>query len=130
MLKTNERKDVIVLSGSVKLTEQQKTSYYWQGRYDEDRELVFEKAYEIEHINWSEGVRDCIYRVHDREFKDLSCMSGKTLKKFSDDTEIREHEDGTEFLFFFIDIPTFDSGDVFDIARCVKLADLSCILSL
>lgn len=111
MLKTTERKDVIVLSGSVKLTGQQKTSYYWQGRYDEDRELVFERAYEIEHTDWGEGVRGCVYRVHDREFRDLSCMKGETLRKFSDETEIRLHEDGTRFLFRFVDIPTFDSGD-------------------
>ena len=106
-----DRRNVVVLSGTAELNELPNPACEWSGRIDEDRTLVFTNAYSIERKDWSHGIENCVYRVHDREFTDLSCMSGKTLQKYSDGSELREHEDGTVFLFSRGSIPTFDSGD-------------------
>lgn len=106
-----DNQDIVILSGEATVTSLSKPSYQWAGRINEDRELIFKHAYKIERRSWDRGIENCFYRVHNREFKDLSCMSGDTLQKFPDDYEIREHADGTKFMFSYGSIPTFDSAD-------------------
>lgn len=101
--------DVAVLSGNVTLGEISWTTFHWEGEYRKDHGLVFAHAYTIEHCN--EGINNCVYTVHGRKFTDLSFVQGKTIQQFSEGHEIREHEDGTRFLFVYKELPTFDSGD-------------------
>lgn len=100
-----------LISGNVTVDHIKPPSYQWAGRLDEDRELLFEQAYQIERADWDKGIEDCVYRIHDRTFCDLSGLSGETIHKTEDGFELRRHSDGTVFLFSCIDIPTFDAGD-------------------
>ena len=102
---------VKVFSDKVSLKELQDTKFQWRGNYKEDRELIFEQAFCIERIDWNEGIKDCEYTVHKRRFTDLSFLAGRTIEKYPDDYEIRVHKDRTKFLFSYVSIPTFDSGD-------------------
>ena len=89
----SERPDIIITTGAVKIKTLEDTKYLWYGSKDDDRELQFQKAYMIERTNWNEGIRNCGYRVHEREFTDLSFANG------------------TRFLYRLSYIPTFDSDD-------------------
>ena len=102
---------VIVLQGNVQLNAKPNTTYSWFGPVSMDRELKFREAYEIERNDWNNGIQGCIYQVKGREFTDLSFVKGKTLEEYPDDYEIREHMDGTKFLFSYSSIPTFDYAD-------------------
>ena len=103
-------KEVEILDGNVSLDSIEPV-YEWPGIVGEDCKIQFNAAYEIERKDWNNGIVDCIYRVHEREFKDLSFLQGETIEEFPDNYEIRTHEDGTRFLFHYSDIPTFDYGD-------------------
>lgn len=107
----SDKTDVIITTGAVELKSLEDTKYLWYGTPAEDRELQFQKAYMIERTNWNEGIRNCDYRVHEREFTDLSFANGTTIQKSPEGYEIREHEDGTRFLYRLSYIPTFDSDD-------------------
>lgn len=102
---------VIVLQGNVQLNAKPNNTYSWFGPVSMDRELKFREAYEIERNDWNNGIQGCIYQVKGREFTDLSFVKGKTLAEYPDDYEIREHMDGTKFLFSYSSIPTFDYAD-------------------
>ena len=106
-----ESKEVVVLSEHEKVEEQKRTSFPWRGSYKQDRELVFRRAYEIAHKSFANPLKDCRYRVHDRAFYDLSFLKGKTIEEYEGNYAIREHPDGTRFLFSYEEIPTFDSED-------------------
>lgn len=105
------KRTVIVLQGNVQLNAVPNTTYSWYGPVSMDRELKFREAYEIERNDWNNGIQGCIYQVQGREFTDLSFTKGNTLAEFPDDYEIREHVDGTKFLFSHSSIPTFDYAD-------------------
>ena len=107
----SEKKDIEIFSGKVILKELSDPVYRWPDGDSDDCNLVFKKAYIIEHTDWDAGIVECSYRVHDRKFLDLSCMRGDTLHDFPDGYEIRKHEDGTRFLFSYVGIPTFDFED-------------------
>lgn len=102
---------VIVLQGNVQLNTKPNATYSWYGPVSMDRELKFREAYVIERNNWDKGIQGCIYQVKGREFTDLSFVKGKTLAEYPDDYEIREHMDGTKFIFSYSSIPTFDYTD-------------------
>lgn len=80
---------------------------------ESDREdmLIFKTICKIEPTNRSEGVTGCCFRVRRRAFRDLSFQEGRVIQSYGEGCELREHEDGTGFLFFEEDIPTFDSED-------------------
>ena len=122
------KRTVIVLQGNVQLNAVPNTTYSWYGPVSMDRELKFptyswygpvsmdrelkfREAYEIERNDWNNGIQGCIYQVKGQEFTDLSFVKGKTLAEYPDDYEIREHMDGTKFLFSYSSIPTFDYTD-------------------
>lgn len=109
---------VILLSGeNVKLNICEEKNYTWyESGFSSKMNLEFEKIYELEHEDWDRGIKNCVYRVGGRTFTDLSCLKGKTIKKFSADRddycyELRQYSDGAKFLFYREEIPTFDSGD-------------------
>ncbi len=102
--------DISIYSGKVRLKDI-KASFNWNGNYKEDTELIFKKAYSIEHSGFDEGISGCTYSVHRRRFTDVSFAKGGMLDHYPRGYEIRRHADGTEFLFSFNDIPTFDEGD-------------------
>lgn len=106
-----ENNEVIVLSEHEKVEEQKRTTYLWPGSYKQDHELVFRRAYEIAHIEFGTPLKNCRYRVNEREFVDLSFLKGETIEEYEGYSEIRRHKDGTLFLFSYEDIPTFDSED-------------------
>ncbi len=110
-----DTKDIVILNGNVSVKSLPTTTYPWAGPVDGDRDLGFKRAYEICAEDWNKGIVDCVYSIHGRKFQDLSCMEGKILQKFQDryqdGYEVREHTDGTKFIFSCGIIPTFDSGD-------------------
>ncbi len=107
-----DTKDVVILSGNAIVKSLPTTTYQWSGPIDNDRELRFKRAYEICGKDWTEGIENCVYSIHGRKFQNLSCMEGETLQKIQDDNdfhyEVREHADGTKFVFSCGSIPTFD----------------------
>lgn len=117
-----EDTDVMVFSGKVVVRKSSNLSYQWPDWAWEDYDIAFQKAYEIEHTDWDEGIMGCRYRVQGRDFTDLSCMRGRTLRRYPDGYEVRKHADGTRFLYYHTDIPTFDFGDMeWDSTCCVAL---------
>ena len=106
-----ENKDIEILSGDARINNLSDCSYKWPGQPGEYCKLIFEEAYEIEPIRLGAGLSDLTFRVHGREFKDLSFLKGKILQEYLGDYDIRRHPDGTIFLFSYEEIPTFDSGD-------------------
>lgn len=111
-----ESKDIIILSGSnVTLKKLNATNYDFLLPDRSNVELIFERAYEIKHLNWEYGIRNCVYLVHGREFEDLSFATGETLKEFNScygiGHALKIYPDGKKFIFAFEEIPTFDSGD-------------------
>lgn len=105
------KKDIRVLSGYGLVKTLSRPVCLWPGKRDEDRELVFKRAYEIKPKYPKEEISDLTFRVHSREFRDLSFLDGETLQKYPDENEIRRHADGTKFCFSYESIPTFDFGD-------------------
>lgn len=107
-----EEREVAILRGNAVLEEQADPSRQWMGAPDEDP-LTFRHAYRIEKRDFEEGIHNCTYRVLDRAFTDLSYLEGDTLRRFegAEHCELRKRADGTRFLYFFHDIPTFDSSD-------------------
>ena len=104
-------KEVVVLSGKAEVKVISKPVYKWEGKTGEDRELVFRSAYVIAPPGLGEGVSSVAFRVHTREFCDLSFLKGETVQKYPGNKEIRRYADGTPFMFSYERIPTFDSGD-------------------
>lgn len=109
---------VKILSGeNVELTVCKENVYIWrEADFRIKMTLEFEKIYELEHVDWDYGIKNCVYSVNGRNFKDLNCMRGHVIKKFPmtrDDCgyELRKYSDGKKFLFYWEDIPTFDDGD-------------------
>ncbi|MBQ9486604.1 MAG: hypothetical protein IJU91_02230, partial [Selenomonadaceae bacterium] len=78
--------------------------------------LEFERAYKLECSFWDDSnISDCVYRVNGREFTDLSFAKGTVLENLQGDDDngvkLKQYEDGTKFLLFHYDVPTFDSSD-------------------
>ena len=110
-----ENRPVILLSPSksVILNQLEKTTYKLN---NSKQELKFKHAFEIERRGFDSVIRDCAYRINNREFTDLKGIEGNTIKKFDnghdDDVyEIMECDNGERFLFHYHSIPIFDSGD-------------------
>ena len=110
--------EVKILSGeNVALKISEENIYVWrEADFRIKMTLEFGKIYEIDHVNWDDGIKNCVYDVNGRTFKDLSCLKGKVIKKFPmtrDDCgyQLRQYPDGKKFLFYWEDIPTFDDGD-------------------
>ena len=126
--KNYESEDVVLpLGQNIALKSIEKTTYTDFTMSDgQTVELTFDRAYEIEHINWDYGIRDCTYLIHGREFKDLSFCRGETVEEIDDNDSmghsLRIYPDGKKFIFAFKEIPTFDSGDrVWDSVRHVAI---------
>ena len=112
------QESVTILSGeNVALNVLEEKVFSWtEPNFDVKMVLEFSKVYELERIDWDAGIRDCVWDVNGRTFRDLSCLQGKVIKKFpsgrSDYSyQLRQYSDGTKFLFYCEEIPTFDSGD-------------------
>ena len=73
--------------------------------------LEFDRASEIHHITYEESLYGCEYRVHSKQFKDMSFVIGYEVKELTDGISIRKYKDGTEFLLLHEKVPTFDSAD-------------------
>lgn len=109
---------VVIVSGkNVVLDPVEETTFIWrEPNFKPNMTLEFSKAYEIRRIDWNEGIHDCVWQLNGRTFTDMSCLKGKTIKKFytgRDDYSyhLRQYEDGKKFLLYYEEIPTFDSGD-------------------
>lgn len=119
--------EVEVLEGDLTVIRQKKNSYRLREPGQKFVLLNFSQAYELERKNRDVGIQDCVYQIHEKIFKDLSCMKGKTIKKFPCDRsdqifELRQYESGENFLYHFEEIPTFDSDDrVWDSAKKTAL---------
>lgn len=80
------------------------------------RNLEFERAYELEGSFLDDrNIENCVYRVNGREFTDLSFVKGTLLENLKGNgkngVELMQYEDGTKFLLFHYDVPTFDIYD-------------------
>lgn len=104
-------KNVQIINGSVRLQAKTESSYLLQEKNGREMRLSFSSAYRIEERDWGTGVDRCDYQVFDRAFRNLSCMNGKTLRRFLGGCELRKHADGTQFLFFQRETPTCDVWD-------------------
>ena len=104
-------KDVRIVNGCVRLGKKTENSFLWQKENGKEIRLSFSCAYRIEERDWGAGVDSCDYQVFDRSFRNLSCMNGKMLRRFSDGCELRKHIDGTPFLFFQRETATYDIWD-------------------
>lgn len=103
-----EKKEFEIIKGDVITKELDKTVFTL--KLDKEYyELDFTSAYMID--DTGDGIRDCSYSVNGRTIKDLSFAKGNKIKAFSEDNELRVSEDGVKFLYFYEDIPTFDSDD-------------------
>lgn len=109
---------VTILSGkNVVLDPIEETVFNWmEPNFMTRMTLEFSKAYELRRINWSEGIYDCVWQLNGRTFHDMSCLNGKTIKRFYTDRndysyQLRQYSDGKKFLFYSEEIPTFDEGD-------------------
>lgn len=103
--------DIIILRGNADAKPIDHPVFKWSGKVGEDLDLVFRCAYEIAPPHFGEEISNLSFRVHNREFQDLSFLNGVTLQKCSDRYEIRKHADGTKFVFSYSNIPTFDLSD-------------------
>ncbi len=78
------------------------------------KNVEFERAYELEN-SAHDDIENCVYRVNGREFTDLSFAKGTLLENLKGDerngVKLKQYEDGTKFLLFHYDVPTFDSSD-------------------
>lgn len=101
----------MVLQGDVELETLSNTAFPWYDPDSKEREIQFREAYVIERNDWDKGIQGCVYQINGREFTDLSFAKGKTLAEYPDRYEIRQHMDGTKFLFYYSSIPTFDDAD-------------------
>ena len=101
-------KDIKVLTEEYKVESLDSTTYYLTKT---GGTLEFDHAFRICHISFGTSMHNCEYRVHSKQFKDLSFVKGEKVKDLPDGISIRKYEDDTKFLYFHEDIPTFDSGD-------------------
>lgn len=98
--------DIEVVRGLVTVEETQNTTYPWYGALPDEREIAFRMAYTMKPMDDELGIFHCKYRIHGREFTDLSFMSGSTLTTVAGDSLLRVHEDGTKFIYSFCHPPT------------------------
>lgn len=110
--------EVKILSGkNVELKTVEEKIFKWcEPSFKTVMTLEFAECFEIRHVDWDEGIRDCVYQINEKTFTDLSCMKGEVKIKFPstrDDYsyQIRQNSDGEKFLRYWEEIPTFDSGD-------------------
>ena len=102
---------VEILSGeNVRLKVVEDNKYTW-----DNIQFEFAEIYQIEHTNHG-GIQDCVWKVNGRIFTDLSCLQGDLIKDFTTDRNdclyrLKKYSDGTKFLFYREEIPTFDDGD-------------------
>lgn len=102
---------VNVIQGDVERKALKDTAHPWYDSDTKEREIKFREAYIIERNDWDKGIVDCIYQIKGRTFTDLSFARGETLARYPDLWELRQHMDGTKFLFNYSRIPTFDESD-------------------
>ena len=100
--------DIALFTEGYKIESLDSTTYYLTKT---GGTLEFDRASVICHISFCEPMHNCEYRVHSKQFKDLSFVKGEKVKDLSDGISIRKYEDGTRYLYFHEEIPTFDSGD-------------------
>ena len=109
---------ITVLTDKAKVTPTDDLSYNWNAPDKKFVKLEFEKAFEIEPVTWGEGLRDCEYKIFDRQFKDLNFVRGKDLKNFFEEKFtgykliLKTFPNSQQkFLYQREDVPTFDSDD-------------------
>lgn len=78
---------------------------------DERYNFEFKEAYMIESNDSDKGIKNCLFRIHSRTIEDLSFTEGATVTEYSDKGKLKLGPDGVKFLYFYNDIPTFDSYD-------------------
>ena len=103
--------DIEIISGNAKITSIGKAFSYWEGQIIPGNDFIFQKAYKLEPLQFGDEISSLGFRVHGREFKNLSFLSGETLQEFMDHYTLRKHPDGTKYLFQHVEIPTFDFED-------------------
>ena len=106
---SDKNNDVMIIKGDAHIEDINRTLYLYIGE-NKRYALSFKAAYRITH-NDSDGLKDCVYSVNGREMKDLSFAEGSTANVYSKDIEMRVSDDKVKFLYFYNDIPTFDSYD-------------------
>ena len=107
----DDKTKVEIISGKAKV-EKAKKSFF---RLDMDKkgeyELRFKDAFIIRETDRDAGMRGSTYRVNGRVMEDLSFTKGTVEEVFERDITLRSGTDGVRFLYFYEDIPTFDSYD-------------------
>lgn len=83
-----ENMEVAVLSEQEEVKNINQASFLWRESYKHDRELVFQRAYEIVHKEFATPLRNCRYQVNERVFIDSSFIKGETVEEYPDDYEI------------------------------------------
>ena len=103
--------DVSIARRKALLRELPNPTFAWENGNGKVCELIFQRAYSIDKKKWDADISGCAYRIHRRKFRDLSFMEGEVVRALPDGGEVRAHADGTRFLYFHKNIPTFDSED-------------------
>ena len=119
-----EFNDVVLVKKNATLSRLKNNIFKWPSphRYssaDKHKKisLEFARAYVIRYrSDYRNGLKNCVYQIHGREFTDLNFAKGEILKTFEDSTrkdlfEVRQYPDGKKFIYHFYDIPTFDAED-------------------
>lgn len=103
--------EVVIVRGNAKLKPDKNTHLRFRAPDGQWVELAFRKSFVLESLGVGETLQNCTYRIHRREFTDLSFVHGETGEKWPRNFEIRKHKDGTKFLFAYESTPTFDFED-------------------
>lgn len=112
--KNSEPKDVVsIVSGkNVRVEISEYKEFYCSSCGIKNVEFI--RAYELEN-SAHDDIENCVYRVNGREFTDLSFAKGTLLENLKGDerngVKLKQYEDGTKFLLFHYNVPTFDSSD-------------------
>lgn len=104
-------REVIIVHGDTRLKPGENTCICFSTPDGQRIELAFRKSFTLESMGVGETLQNCTYKIHRREFTDLSFIHGETIKKWPRNFEIRKHKDGTKFLFAYESTPTFDFED-------------------
>ena len=104
----NKPNEIEIIKGNVSLNKNTETAFLLENGKNIQYKLNFRSAYTID---GEKNITDCIFRVNGRYMKDLSFVEGQSLHTFEEHQEIRLGSDGVKFLYFYEDIPTFDSSD-------------------
>ena len=107
----SEGSDLMIFSEQEKIKVLEDTGFTWRRIYKTEGRLEFRRAFQIVPRNHGAPLKGCRYRIHERDFQDLSFINGRTVQSYPNDYEVRKHPSGNLFLYSREKIPIFDPGD-------------------